>query len=391
MPEINLDRKLRMGMVGGGRGAFIGGVHRMAAALDGKIELVAGAFSSNPEKSKLSGEDLMLNPNRVYANYQDMATQEAALPADQRIDFVSIVARNDLHYDVAKAFLDAGINVICEKPLAFSHEQGKELATAVKASGKVFALTHNYTGYPMVKEAKAMVAAGKLGRILKVVAEYPQGYASSAFHDEDEGAISNWRMDPSVSGVSNCIGDIGSHAENLVQYITGLEIDEVAAELSTFIPGRKLDDDGNMLVRYKGGAKGVLYASQISAGDENNLNVRIYGTDASLEWHQEHPNELTLKFADAPRQIHRRGNNYNGTECAANTRLPFGHPEAFIEAFANVYLAAAEAIADEVQGNFPRSAGYDFPTVDDGVTGMAFIEAAVKSSQNNSAWTKLEG
>ena len=292
---------------------------------------------------------------------------------------------------MAKAFLDAGINVICEKPLAFSHEQGKQLAAAVKASGKVFALTHNYTGYPMVKEAKAMVAAGKLGRILKVVAEYPQGYASSAFHDEDEGAISNWRMDPSVSGVSNCIGDIGSHAENLVQYITGLEIDEVAAELSTFIPGRKLDDDGNMLVRYKGGAKGVLYASQISAGDENNLNVRIYGTDASLEWHQEHPNELTLKFADAPRQIHRRGNSYNGTECAANTRLPFGHPEAFIEAFANVYLAAAEAIADEVQGNYPRSAGYDFPTVDDGVTGMAFIEAAVKSSQNNSAWTKLEG
>ena len=391
MPEINLDRKLRMGMVGGGRGAFIGGVHRMAAALDGKIELVAGAFSSNPEKSKLSGEDLMLDPNRVYANYQDMATQEAALPVDQRIDFVSIVARNDLHYNVAKAFLDAGINVICEKPLAFSHEQGKQLAAAVKASGKVFALTHNYTGYPMVKEAKAMVAAGKLGRILKVVAEYPQGYASSAFHDEDEGAISNWRMDPSVSGVSNCIGDIGSHAENLVQYITGLEIDEVAAELSTFIPGRKLDDDGNMLVRYKGGAKGVLYASQISAGDENNLNVRIYGTDASLEWHQEHPNELTLKFADAPRQIHRRGNSYNGTECAANTRLPFGHPEAFIEAFANVYLAAAEAIADEVQGNYPRSAGYDFPTVDDGVTGMAFIEAAVKSSQNNSAWTKLEG
>ena len=378
-------------MVGGGQGAFIGGVHRMAAALDGKIELVAGAFSSSPEKSKLSGEELMLDPSRVYASYQDMATQEAALPAEQRIDFVSVVARNDLHYDVAKAFLDAGINVICEKPLAFSLEQGKQLAAAVKTSGKVFALTHNYTGYPMVKEAKAIVAAGKLGRILKVVAEYPQGYASSAFHDEDEGAISNWRMDPSVSGISNCIGDIGSHAENLVQYITGLEIDEVAAELTTFVPGRKLDDDGNMLVRYKGGAKGILYASQISAGDENNLNVRIYGTDASLEWHQEHPNELTMKFADAPRQIHRRGNSYNGTECAANTRLPFGHPEAFIEAFANVYMAAAEAIADEVQGKFPRPAGYDFPTVDDGVTGMAFIEAAVKSSQNNSAWTKLEG
>ena len=391
MPEINLDRKLRMGMVGGGQGAFIGGVHRMAAALDGKIELVAGAFSSSSEKSRLSGEELMLDPNRVYVSYQDMAAQEAALPAEKRIDFVSVVARNDLHYDVAKTFLDAGINVICEKPLAFSLEQGKQLAAAVKTSGKVFALTHNYTGYPMVKEAKAIVAAGKLGRILKVVAEYPQGYASSAFHDEDEGAISNWRMDPSVSGISNCIGDIGSHAENLVQYITGLEIDEVAAELTTFVPGRKLDDDGNMLVRYKGGAKGILYASQISAGDENNLNVRIYGTDASLEWHQEHPNELTMKFADAPRQIHRRGNSYNGTECAANTRLPFGHPEAFIEAFANVYMAAAEAIADEVQGKFPRPAGYDFPTVDDGVTGMAFIEAAVKSSQNNSAWTKLEG
>ena len=378
-------------MVGGGQGAFIGGVHRMAAALDGKIELVAGAFSSSSEKSRLSGEELMLDPSRVYVSYQDMATQEASLPAEKRIDFVSVVARNDLHYDVAKAFLDAGINVICEKPLAFSLEQGKQLAAAVKTSGKVFALTHNYTGYPMVKEAKAIVAAGKLGRILKVVAEYPQGYASSAFHDEDEGAISNWRMDPSVSGISNCIGDIGSHAENLVQYITGLEIDEVAAELTTFVPGRKLDDDGNMLVRYKGGAKGILYASQISAGDENNLNVRIYGTDASLEWHQEHPNELTMKFADAPRQIHRRGNSYNGTECAANTRLPFGHPEAFIEAFANVYMAAAEAIADEVQGKFPRPAGYDFPTVDDGVTGMAFIEAAVKSSQNNSAWTKLEG
>lgn len=390
MPEFNLNRKLRMGMVGGGRGAFIGAVHRMAAALDGKIELVAGAFSSDAEKSKLSGEDFHLDSSRVYASYQEMAQAEAELPANQRIDFVSIVVQNALHFEVAKAFLEAGINVICEKPLAFSLEQGKQLAAIVKASGKVFALTHNYTGYPMVKEAKAMVAAGKLGRLLKVVAEYPQGYATSAFHDQAEGAISNWRMDPSVSGVSNCIGDIGSHAENLAKYITGLEIEEIAAELTTFVPGRTLDDDGNMLVRYKGGAKGVLYASQISAGDENNLNIRVYGTKASLAWHQEHPNELTVKFADAPRQIHRRGNSYNGTECAANTRLPFGHPEAFIEAFANVYLAAAEAIADEVNGDFPREAGYDFPTVEDGVEGMAFIEAAVKSSENNSAWTKLD-
>ncbi|MGB1928703.1 MAG: Gfo/Idh/MocA family protein [Mariniblastus sp.] len=386
---MSLNRKLRMGMVGGGRGAFIGSVHRMAAALDGKIELVAGAFSSDPEKSRLSGEDFMLAPSRVYSSYQEMAEKEAALPEDERIDFVSIVARNDLHYDVSKTFIEAGFNVICEKPLAFSHEQGVQLAEVVEASGKVFALTHNYTGYPMVKEAKAMVADGKLGRILKIVAEYPQGYAITALKDEEDGAISNWRMDPGVSGVSNCMGDIGSHAENLARYITGLEIDELAAELTTFIPGRPLDDDGNLLIRYKGGAKGVLYASQISTGDENNLNIRVYGTEASLEWHQEHPNELIVKFAEQPRQIHRRGNVYNGEVCGKYTRLPFGHPEAFIEAFANVYLGAAEAIADEVSGTYTGPDGYDFPTVADGVEGMAFIEAAVNSSKNNAAWTKL--
>jgi predicted dehydrogenase len=386
---MSLNRKLRMGMVGGGRGAFIGSVHRMAAALDGKIQLVAGAFSSDPEKSRLSGEDFMLAPSRVYSSYQEMAEKESALPEDERIDFVSIVARNDLHYEVSKTFLEAGFNVICEKPLAFSHEQGVQLANVVEASGKVFALTHNYTGYPMVKEARAMVADGKLGRILKIVAEYPQGYAITALHDEEDGAISNWRMDPGVSGVSNCIGDIGSHAENLARYITGLEIDELAAELTTFIPGRPLDDDGNLLIRYKGGAKGVLYASQISTGDENNLNIRVYGTEASLEWHQEHPNELTVKFAEQPRQIHRRGNVYNGEVCGKYTRLPFGHPEAFIEAFANVYLGAAEAIADEVSGAYSGPDGYDFPSVADGVEGMAFIEAAVNSSKNNAAWTKL--
>ena len=385
-----LNRKIRMGMVGGGRGAFIGAVHRMAASLDGKIQLLAGAFSSDPEKSRLSGEDLMLDPARVYSSYQEMVQREAELPIDRRIDFVSIVTRNDMHFEVAKAFLDAGINVICEKPLAFSLEQGKQLANIVDASGKVFALTHNYTGYPMVKEAKAMVAEGKLGRILKVVAEYSQGYAITALKDEAEGAISNWRMDPAVSGVSNCIGDIGSHAQNLAKYISGLEIDELAAELTTFIPGRPLDDDGNLLIRYKGGAKGVLYASQISTGDENNLNIRVYGTGASLEWHQEYPNELIVKYATKPRQIYRRGNVYNGEVCRKNTRLPFGHPEAFIEAFANVYLGAVEAIEDEIGGNYPRVAGYDFPDVHDGVEGMAFIEAAVASSNNNSAWTKLE-
>jgi len=378
-----------MGMVGGGRGAFIGAVHRMAANLDGKIELVAGCFSSDPEKSKLSGQDFFLDPSRVYSSYKEMAQAEGSLPLGERIDFVTIVARNDLHYPVAKAFLEAGIHIVCEKPLAFSLAEAKELKKLVDQSGLVFALTHNYTGYPMVKEARAMVKAGKLGRILKIVAEYPQGYAVGALKEQVNATISNWRMDPSVAGISNCIGDIGSHAENLARYITGLELEEIAADLNTFIPGRPLDDDGSMLVRYEGGARGVLYASQISTGDENNLNIRVYGTDASLEWHQEHPNELTVKFADAPRQIWRRGNSYNGAEATANTRLPFGHPEAFIEAFANIYLAAAEAIADSLAGTYPRAEGYDFPTIDDGVEGMAFIEAAVKSSKANAAWTPV--
>jgi predicted dehydrogenase len=386
-----MNRKLRMGMVGGGRGAFIGAVHRMAANLDGKIELVAGCFSSNPEKSKLSGEDFFLDPSRVYSSYADMAKAEAALPVGERIDFVTIVARNDFHFPVAKAFLEAGIHIVCEKPMAFSLAEAKELKALVERSGLVFALTHNYTGYPMVKEARAMVKTGKLGRILKVVAEYPQGYAISALKEQADGAISNWRMDPSVAGVSNCIGDIGSHAENLARYITGLELEEIAADLNTFIPGRPLDDDGSMLVRYEGGARGVLYASQISTGDENNLNIRVYGTDASIEWHQEHPNELVVKFAEAPREIWRRGNSYNGPAASKNTRLPFGHPEAFIEAFANVYLAAAEAISDHLAGTYPRTEGYDFPTVDDGVEGMAFIEAAVASSKQNAAWTKVHG
>jgi predicted dehydrogenase len=299
----SLNRKLRMGMVGGGRGAFIGGVHRMAAVLDGKIELVAGAFSSDSEKSRLSGEDLNLDPARVYGSYAEMVKAEARRPLGDRIDFVSIVARNDLHYPVAKAFLEAGIHVICEKPLTFSLAEAKKLRAIVKKSGLVFGLLHNYTGYPMVKEARAFVAAGKLGKINKVIVEYPQGYAVSAFQSNKIQKITNWRTDSNCSGVSNCVGDIGTHAENLVQYITGLKIKEIAADLSTFIPGRLLDDDANMLVRYHGGAKGVLHASQISTGEENNLNIRVYGTQASLEWHQEHPNELILKYLDQPRQI----------------------------------------------------------------------------------------
>lgn len=383
-----MKRKLRMGMVGGGRGAFIGGVHRMAANLDGKIELVAGCFSSDAENSRLSGEDLFLNPDRVYASYEEMARAEAALSEEDGIDFVSVVVRNNMHYAVAKCFLEHGINVICDKPLAYSLEEALALRELVRKTGKVLALTHNYTGYPMVKEAREMVRKGKLGRILKIVAEYPQGYAVGDVDRVGPTQINSWRADPAISGASNCMGDIGTHAENLGRYITGLEIEELCADLTTFIPGRELDDDGNVLIRYKGGAKGILYASQISNGDENNLNIRIYGTEASLEWHQEEPNDLLVKYSDQPRQIYRRGNEYLGKAAQDNTRTPFAHPEGFIEAFANVYLAAAEAIWDEVNGN-QTEREYDFPTVDDGVYGMAFIETVVKSSKGQDKWTKF--
>ncbi len=378
-----------MGMVGGGRGAFIGNVHRMAANLDGKIELVAGAFSSDPEKSKLSGEDFFIDPARAYGSYQEMAEKEAALPEDQRIDFVSIVVRNNLHFDVAKTFLEAGIHVICDKPVTFNLEQAYELRDIVKKSGLVFALTHNYTGYPMVKEARRMVRDGELGRLLKVVAEYPQGYAVGDVEGEGQGQIANWRSDPDVAGASNAMGDIGTHAHNLVRYICGLEIEEMCSELTAFIPGRELDDDGNNLIRFVGGAKGIIYASQISNGDENALNIRAYGTKASIEWHQEEPNDLIVKYANAPRKVYRRGNDYLGEDAKKYSRTPFAHPEGFIEAFANIYLAAAEAMADRIDGNKPPAAGYDFPDIDDGVAGMAFIQTAVESSASDQKWVKF--
>ncbi|MAH25716.1 MAG: oxidoreductase [Opitutae bacterium] len=383
-----MKRKLRMGMVGGGRGAFIGGVHRRAANLDGNIELVAGAFSSDPKKSKLSGKDFHLDPSRVYNSYQEMAEKEKSLPDDQRIDFVTIVVQNHLHFDVAKTFLQAGFNVICDKPVTYDLAQARELRKIINKTKKVFALTHNYTGYPMVKLAREMVKKGELGEIIKVVCEYPQGYAITALTGEEK-AIANWRANPEIAGISNCMGDIGTHAENLVHYITGLEIDKLCADLSVNIPGRKLDDDGNVLVRFKGGAKGIIYASQVSNGDENDLNIRVYGTKKSIEWHQEEPNDLLVKDARAPRQIWRRGNDYVIGAAAENTRIPFGHPEGFIEAFANVYNAAAVAIADEVTGKYPRKSGYDFPNIRDGIIGMAFIETVVKSSKSKDKWVKF--
>lgn len=379
-----MKRKLRYGMIGGGRDAFIGGVHRMAANLDGNMELVAGCFSSDSKKSKLSGQDLFLDPKRVYSNYEEMARVEAVLPPEQRLDFVSIVTPNHLHFPVAKCFLKAGFNIICDKPVTFDLAEAKKLRTLVKKSGKVFALTHNYTGYPMVKHARELVQKGKLGTILKIVAEYPQGWLLSALEKEEQKQAA-WRTDPKRSGASCCIGDIGTHAENLGRYITGLEIDKICAEFTTFVPGRQLEDDGNLLLRYKGGAKGILYASQISAGEENGPHIRIYGTKASLEWHQPEPNQLIVKYPDKPTEIHRPGNSYLSAHVAAFQRLPAGHPEAFLEAFANIYREAGKAIADEVSGRKVKA--YDFPGIDDGVYGMAFIETTVKSAQSKQKWT----
>jgi len=382
-----MSRKLKMGMVGGGKDAFIGAVHRLAANLDGKIELVAGAFSSTPTKSHESGALLLLDPKRVYDSYEAMAAAEAKLPVGERIDFVSIVTPNFAHFPAAKTFLEAGFNVVCDKPMTLNLQEALDLRDLVRRTRKVFALTHNYTGYPMVKEARERVRAGALGTILKVVAEYPQGWLLNPI-DQAGQKQAAWRTDPQRAGASSCIGDIGTHAENLTHYITGLEIEELCADFTTFVEGRRLEDDGNMLVHFRGGAKGVLYASQISAGEENNLTIRVYGTKASLEWHQEHPNELIMKYQDAPRQIFRRGNDYLSDAAKRFTRLPSGHPEAFIEAFANIYREAARAIEAEVAGQ-PVPADVDFPTVDDGVTGMAFIETAVKSARAGAAWTKF--
>ncbi|HEY4415391.1 MAG TPA: Gfo/Idh/MocA family oxidoreductase [Verrucomicrobiae bacterium] len=378
-------RKLRYGMVGGGQNAFIGAVHRMAANLDGQIELVAGAFSSDAKNSTATGEQLFLNPKRVYGSYAEMAQAEAALPANERIDFVSIVTPNFLHAPVATTFLKAGFHVVCDKPMTLTLKEAKTLRDTVRKSGKVFALTHNYTGYPMVKEARELVRTGQLGKILKVVAEYPQGWLLDKIEATGQKQAA-WRADPKKAGSSCCVGDIGTHAENLGRYITGLKIDELCAEFTTFIPGRILEDDANMLIRYQGGAKGVLHCSQISCGEENNLNIRIYGTKGSLAWQQEHPNELKLVLKNEPARTLRRGNGYVSDAAKKFTRLPAGHPEAFIEAFANIYLEAIAAIRANHAG---KKGTFDHPTVDDGVEGMAFIETAVKSAASNGRWTKF--
>ncbi len=379
-------RPLRMGMVGGGEGAFIGAVHRMAARLDGEIAFVAGALSSTPEKARASGQALGLADARNYGTWEEMLDGELALPPGERIDFVSVVTPNHLHYPVAKAFAEAGIHVVCDKPLVHTSEQARDLLDTVRRSGVVFAVTYNYTGYPMVREARHLVQSGHLGEIRKVIVEYNQGWLATRL-EEGGHKQADWRTDPSRSGIAGAVGDIGSHAENLAVTVTGLELDALCADLTAFVPGRPLDDDGNMLLRFVGGARGLLWCSQIEVGAENDLRLRVFGTRGSLSWRQEEPNALEVQTLDAPLQVLRRGNAYLSPAAQAATRLPSGHPEAFIEAFANVYRGATEAIRARLEERDPDPLLADFPTLEDGARGVHFIEKAVESARSEQKWT----
>ena len=378
-----MNRKLRMGMVGGGKDAFIGGAHRMAARLDGHIDLVCGAFSSDPAKSRESGAALFLPADRVYGTFQEMFDKEKALPAQQRMDFVSIVTPNHVHFPAAMAALEAGFPVVCDKPMTSNLADAKELARKVRQTGLKFCLTHNYTGYPMVKEARDLVRNGALGSIRRVVVRYPQGWMASLLEGTGQKQAA-WRTDPAQAGASFTMGDIGSHCANLAEYISGLNIESVCADLSTFVAGRQLDDDGNVLLRFEKGAKGVLWASGIAVGEENALAIRVYGEKGGLEWHQQEPNTLLIHWTDKVSEMRRTAAGFVGAAASANTRLPAGHTEGFIEAFANLYTAFALDLAGE---NDPLR---DYPSADEGVRGMAFIEAVVKSSKSTEKWIKLD-
>ncbi len=383
-----MDRKLRMGMVGGGRDSFIGPVHRMAAQLDNRIELVCGAFSSTAEKSRQSGRDLRLSPDRVYADYGDMFRTEAALPCGERMDFAAIVTPNDVHYAAASAALDAGFHVVCDKPMTMTLDEARSLERRVADAGKLFCLTHNYTGYPMVKEARELATGGELGAIRRIVVEYPQGWLATRL--ESEGMKqAEWRTDPARAGVSSCMGDIGTHCENLMEYVSGLRITEMCADLTTFVKGRQLDDDGSVLLRFEGGARGVLWASQIAVGEENGLRLRAYGETGGIEWRQLEPNTLVVHKPDRPTEIRRTATPFVGAAASASVRLPAGHPEGFIEAFANIYDAFADALSDVLGGRYVNEKEYDYPKVRDGVRGIAFLEAVVRSSNSDEKWVRF--
>lgn len=374
-------------MIGGGPGSFIGAVHRIAANLDGQIELVCGCFSSKPEKSRATGESLFLPPERVYASWEEMLEKEALLPEGERMDFVSIVTPNHVHFAPAMMALDKGFHVALDKPMTFSLEEAKQLAAKVKETGKLFLLTHTYTGYPMVKEARHRVLNGDLGKVRRIYVEYPQGWLYNDCASTNKQAA--WRVDPNRSGKAGCMGDIGTHAFNLAEYITGLKATEICGELQTFVPDRLLDDDGAALIRYEGGARGVLMASQIAVGCENSLKIRVFGEKGGLEWRQEEPNTLILRWPDRPAEIVRTNNGYVSGISAYNSRVPAGHPEGYLEAFANLYRNFATALRAKLEGKEPDPEALDFPSAEEGVRGMRFIETIVSTNNTDAKWLKL--
>jgi len=386
-----MKRKLRMGMVGGGTDAFIGAVHRIAAFMDGKMELVCGAFSIDKQISKASGEAFFVDPARVYDSYEEMIEQEAKLPEGDRMDFLTVVTPNFLHFAPAKLALENGFDVVVEKPMTVTLEEAKELKAIADRTGRTLCLTHTYSGYPMVKQARAMVQGGHFGKVRTIHVEYPQGWLSRLTEREGN-AQAAWRTDPKKSGKAGCMGDIGTHAAHLAEYVTGLRIREMCADLTIFVEGRRLDDDGAVLLRFENGAKGTLIASQIAAGEENGCRIRVYGEKGGLEWANEDPNNLIVKMLDQPRQIYRTGNNYAtpytlSSFAKHNTRIPAGHPEGLLEAFANIYRNFAATVAAKKDGRTPTPEELDFPGVDDGVRGMAFIDTVVKSSGSSEKWT----
>lgn len=385
-----LNRKLRMGLVGGGQGAFIGRVHATAAILDSRAVLVAGALSADPAKAKASAPDFDIGANRAYGSYQEMAAAEAKLPAEQRVDFVTVATPNHTHFEIAKAFAEAGINVMCDKPLTFDLAQAEELAKVVQKSGVVFAVTHNYTGYPLVRQARDMVKSGELGEINAVRAFYVQGWLRTRLEKEGQ-KQAGWRTDPKRSGAAGCFGDIGTHAYNLGRYITGLIPDQVSCSLKTFEGGRELDDYGTAVIRYGNGALGTVTASQISHGRENDLRIEIDGTKGSLEWHQEEPNKMWFRVNGQPHRLYTRaGGPYLGKTAGDSTRIPSGHPEAFLEAFANIYTAAYNDMIARASGKKFDGSNTVYPNVADGVDGMNFITQSVASSRQNGAWLPLK-
>lgn len=377
--------KIRMGMVGGGEGAFIGAVHRMAAAIDGNIELVCGAFSSDPARARRSGAALYLPEERVYTDYLEMMQAEAALPADERMQFVAIVTPNHLHFPVARAALESGFHVLSDKPATRDLAEALELRGLVERSGRIYGLTHTYTGYPLVKEARQRIARGELGLVRKVIVEYPQGWLADR-QEVTDNKQAVWRLDPAQAGVSSCMGDIGVHAANLAEYVTGQAISELCADLNAFVDGRKLDDDGSILLRFEQGARGVLFASQVCVGEENGLSIRVFGDKGTIEWRQQEPNTLWLKWPDKPTQMLRTGGGYLGEMAQANTRTPMGHPEGYIEAFANIYQAFAALIRAEEGGTDDDPRAKDCPGIEAAVRGMTFIELAVSASDSDSKW-----